>query len=276
MKHSVVARLLGVAALALVAVPAAAKELRVDAILDAQRSGRSVADIVSMVEDPGNSISLQAGDIATLREAGVEERVLGAIRARTPTAFPAPVRPDDSRLVDLVRLIRSGISEPIIVEQVRQSGQTYDLSVNDLLYLEQNDARESTIAALMATNAGPSAAVLTTPLVFDDLVLVRGLLHRNRVGRLVLRGDTLAWLDHRDSDSNFELQIAGLEKVWFTCDARASADFCFQINLAIVRGDSYRFRDGRSASGSNATVVAVMEALRKYHPRLVFAASEQD
>ena len=88
--------------------------------------------------------------------AGAEEvpdTVTTTIEARAP-ATGAPLQPDDARLVDLVRLIKSGISESIIAEQVRQSDPPFNLSVKDLLYLKQNGVQESTIGALMATGAG--------------------------------------------------------------------------------------------------------------------------
>jgi hypothetical protein len=191
-----------------------------------------------------------------------------------------PLQPDDARLVDLVRLIKSGVSESIIAEQVKQSGQVYALSVNDLLYLKQNDAQESTIAALMATRPGAPAAPAVAPseVVFDDLVLVKkglgGFLKKDRKGRLVMRGDTLGWEDRRNPKENFEFRTTGLEKVWYTCEARSSGNFCYQINFKIVKGDSYRFRDIDRDSGSNAAVTKVMEALRTYFPRLTFGAPD--
>lgn len=201
-----------------------------------------------------------------------------AVAAGAPA--PALLQPDDARLLGFVRLIKSGMAESIIAEQVKQSGQTYDLSVNDLLYLQQNDARESTIAALMATRPGAPAAPAVAPseVVFDDLVLMkrgfRGILKKDRKGRLVMRGDTLEWEDRRKSKANFEILTAGLEKVWYTCEARSSGNFCYQINLRIVKGDSYQFRDVDRDSGSNAAVTKVMEALRTYFPRLTFGAPD--
>ena len=192
------------------------------------------------------------------------------------------VEPDDARLVDVVRLIESGMSGSVIAEQVRQSSRDYELSVNDLLYLQQNGARESTIAALMATAdadadpyAGRSVPAVAPPrLVFDDLVLVKtGLLNGDRKGRLVLEGDTLGWEGRHHRKDDFTFETAGLEKVWFTCEARSAENFCYQINFKIVKGDRYRFRDLNRESGSNAAVTEVMEALRTYFPRLDFAAS---
>ena len=164
MKRAVVGAILGVVLLALAAVPAGAEELTVNSILAAHQSGASANGIIAMVNSPASTIAITTGDLVTLRNAGVQETVIAAIWARLPAppADSGPLQPDDARLVDFVRLLDSGMSEPIIVEQVRQAGQAYNLTVNDLLYLKQNGANESMIAALMATHAG--APAMSTPL----------------------------------------------------------------------------------------------------------------
>ncbi len=282
MKRSIISTLLGVALLALGSVAVGADELTVSSILSAYRSGAPAEGIIAMVNSPANTVAMTAADIVTLRNAGVPEAVLTAVwnRVPAPTPAPLPLQPDDARLVDLVSLIASGMSEAIIIEQVRQSEQAYNLSVNDLLYLKQNGASETLIAALMATSTGASGtsatALGTAPseLVFDDLVLVKkglfGFFSKDRPGRLVIDGDTLSWKDGRGSDKSFRFETSGIEKVAFTCEARSSGNFCYQINFSIVKGDVYRFQDSRRDSGSNAAVVAVMEALRTHFPRLNF------
>ncbi len=276
MKRPFLCALLGAVVLLSVAAAAGAEELTVKSILTAQQSGAPADGIIAMINSPANTIAMSAGDLVTLRNAGVPESVITAIWAQLPTPTPAPVplQPDDPRLVDFVRLIQSGMSESIIAEQVKQSGQAYNLSVNDLLYLKENGAKESTIAALMATNAEASAAPAVAPseMVFDNLVFVRpGFWLKDRTGKLVLRGDTFAWEDGNDPKDNFTFETTGIEKVWFTCDARSSGNFCYQINVKIVQGDRYRFRDINRESGSNAAVVKVMEALRTYFPRLNYS-----
>ena len=285
MKRAVVGPLLAVALLALGAVAAGAEELTVHSILAAHQSGASPHGIITMVNNPSNTIAMTAGDIVTLRNAGVPESVITAVWAHipVPTSVPASLEPDDARLVDLVRLINSGMSDAIIAEQVRQSGQSYNLSVNDLLYLKQNGVQESTIAALMATPAGAPAASdtakATAPaeMVFNDLVLLKPklrFLKKDRDGHLVMQGDGLSWVDSRDPTKNFTFQTTGLEKVWYTCEARTPENFCHQINFQIVKGDRYRFQDSGRDSGSNAAVVEVMDALRTYHPNLAFGAPD--
>jgi hypothetical protein len=99
-------------------------------------------------------------------------------------------------------------------------------------------------------------------------------LRKNRVGRLVMQGNTLSWVDSHDASENFKFQTTGLEEVWYTCESRAPENFCYQINFKIVKGDHYRFRDSHRESGSNAAVVKIMEALRTYFPRLAFGAPD--
>jgi len=278
MRRAIVRVLLGVVLAALAGSPAGAEDLTVNSILAAQQAGAPADGIIALVNDPANTIAMTAGDIVTLRRAGVPERVLTAIWAHVP-APSQPFQPDDARLDDVVRLTASGMSDANIAEQVRQSGKTYNLSVNDLLYLKQNDVEEWTISALMATGAGAPAApgVAPSELVFDDLVqLRRGFWKKNREGRLVLRGDTFSWEDDRGSDGNFQFETAGIDKVWLTCEARSSGNFCHQINFKIVKGDSYRFQDKHRETGSNAAVEKVMEALRTYYPRLTFATPTVD
>ena len=282
MKRAMLGFLLGYAVVAL-ATAASAEELTVNSILIAHRAGASADGIIALVNNPTNTIGVTAGDLVTLLAAGVPETVIAAVEARIAarTPPPVPLRPDDPRLVDLVRLIKSGISESIIAEQVRQSRPAFNLSVTDLLYLKQNGVLESIIGALMATTgtgiqAAPGAAVAApTELAFDDLVLVKpGFMKKSRPGRLVVRGNTLAWVDGGDPEKNFEFQISGLEKVWFTCQARTPDNFCYQINFEIVKGARYRFRDVNKESGSNASVLRVMDALRMYFPQLSFGSPD--
>lgn len=281
MKRVVSGSLLGVALLALSVMAVGAEELTVNSILTSHRAGAPADGIVAMVNNPANSIAMTVGDLVTLRDAGLPEAIIAAVYARLPAPAPVPLVPDDARLVELVRLVRSGISASIIAEQVKQSGQAYNLSVNDLLYLKQNGTPELTIAVLMATGTGASAAPGTPPtapkeMVFDGLLMKTTFLRKNRPGRLVLQGDTLAWVDSRDPDKNFSFKTTGLEKVWLTCQARTPENFCHQINFQIVKGDRYRFQDVNRESGSNAAVLKVMDALRAYFPRLAFGAPDND
>jgi hypothetical protein len=277
MKSPIRCSLLGVFCLALAAAPAQAEVLTVNSILTAQKAGAPSDGIVVMVNSPTNTVAMSAGDLVTLRDAGVSEKVIAAVWARVPVPAPTPLPlvPDDTRLVDLVRLIKSGISESIVAEQVKQDGRPYDLTVNDLLYLKQNEVVETTIVALMAKGAAapavPVAGVAPESMTFDDLVM-KSTMKRDRPGRLVMHGDSLGWTDANDPERNFEFKTTGLEKVWFTCQARTPESFCYQINFQVVKGAHYQFQDRNRESGSNAAVLKVMDALRTYHPQIVYGA----
>jgi len=277
MKSPIRGYVLGVFCLALAAAPTHAEVLTVNSILTAQKAVAPSAGMVAMVNTPSNSVGMSAGDLVTLRNAGVSENVIAAVWARVPTPAPTPVplTPDYARLVDLVRLSKSGISESIVAEQVKQDGRPYDLSVNDLLYLKQNGVGESTIGALMAKGAAapvvPVAGVAPESISFDDLVM-KSTMKRDRPGRLVMHGDSLAWTDANDPERNFEFKTTGLEKVWFTCQARTPDSFCYQINFQVVKGARYQFQDRNRESGSNAAVLKVMDALRTHFPQIVYGS----
>ena len=133
---------------------------------EARRQGSRAATAATdyVTHNPGRSLLLVASAgfvLGMLMRRRRLAAVLAVALAFTVSAAGAEqqlVEPDDARLVDVVRLIESGVSGSVIAEQVRQSGRDYKLSVNDLLYLQQNGARESTIAALMATDAEAPAA----------------------------------------------------------------------------------------------------------------------
>ena len=283
MRSTILRSLLCVASLSLAAVPAHADVLSVNSILTAHKAGAPTDGIVAMVNNPANTVEMTAGDLVTLRDAGVSQNVISAVWARVPAPVPTPVPlvPDDARLVDLVRLIKSGISESIVAEQVKQAGQPYNLSVNDLLYLKQNGVMETTIGALMASRTGapgaPAAAVANVPpesITFDGLVMKTSAMKKNRPGRLAMQGDSLVWTDGNDPKQNFEFKTTGLEKVWFTCQARTPENFCYQINFQIVKGAHYKFQDFNRESGSNAAVLKVMDALRTYFPQIAYGTPE--
>lgn len=271
----------------LLAASAFAEQLDVNAVLAKQKAGATAEALIAAVNDPANTLAIKAEELAALRSAGVPETVIAAIQqkiagtAALPAATPVPpppAQPDDARLTDVVKIVKSGISEPLIAEQIKQSGLTYKLTMNDLLYLKQNGVQDSVISALLATKDAEAkkAAVPPAETVYSELLLVRGFgpLHRDRPGRLVLKGDTFSWVDGADPKENFSFQVAGLQKVWYTCEAQAAGDVCYQINFQVVKGPRYSFADVSRATGSNATVKAIMEMLRSNFPRAPFGPAD--
>lgn len=276
-------RLLVTAALFLLATTAIAEQLDANAILAKQKAGASADALLAAVNDPANTLAIKADDLTSLRSGGVPEPVIAAIQQRIANVAPAastppPAVPDDARLTDVVKISKSGISESLIAEQIKQSGVAYKLSMNDLLYLKQNSVQDSVISALLATKEQEAKKAAAGPdeIAFNELLLVHGWgpLRRERPGRLILKGETFSWVDGSDPKENFEFQTPGLEKVWYTCQSQTAGEVCYQINFQIVKGPRYSFADVSRATGSNATVKAIMETLRKNFPRAPFGASD--
>ena len=273
----------------LLTLSALAEQLDVSAILAKQKAGASAEALLAAVNDPANALAVKAEDLGVLRSGGVPETVLAAIQqritpapmaaAQAPAQATAPAAlPDDSRLADIVKIVKAGISESLIAEQIRQSGNSYKLTMNDMLYLKQNSVQDSVISALLATKEleARKAAAPPAETVFNELLLIHGWgpLRRERPGRLVLKADTFSWVDGKDPKENFDFQVRGLEKVWYTCQAQTSGDVCYQINFQIVKGPRYAFMDVSHATGSNATVKSIMETLRSNFPRAPFGAPD--
>jgi hypothetical protein len=281
-------RFLTTAVLLFLAVSALAEQLDVNTILAKQKAGATAEALLVAVNDPANTLAIKAEDVAALRSGGVPDVVIAAIQQKIAApataaaplaATPSPaVAPDDPRLADVVKIVKSGISESLIAEQIKQSGFSYKLTMNDLLYLKQNGVQDSVISALLATKAAEEKKATAPPAetVYSELLLVRGFgpLHRDRPGRLVLKGETLSWIDGADPKENFELKVTGLEKIWYTCQSQTAGEVCYQINFQIVKGPRYSFADVSRATGANATVKAIMERLRNDFPRAPFGAPD--
>jgi hypothetical protein len=281
-------RFLTTAVLLFLAVSALAEQLDVNTILAKQKAGATAEALLAAVNDPVNTLAIRAEDVAALRSGGVPDVVIAAIQQKIAApataaaplaATPSPaVAPDDPRLADVVKIVKSGISESLIAEQIKQSGFSYKLTMNDLLYLKQNGVQDSVISALLATKAAEEKKAAAPPAetVYSELLLVRGFgpLHRDRPGRLVLKGETLSWIDGADPKENFELKVTGLEKIWYTCQSQTAGEVCYQINFQIVKGPRYSFADVSRATGANATVKAIMERLRNDFPRAPFDAPD--
>jgi len=204
--------------------------------------------------------------------------LLSALLGTALLALIAPAAAAEELTVKSISAAQqSGATADGIIAMINSPANTVAMTSDDIITLRNAGVPETVLAAIWARIPAPAAAApVAAPaeLVFDDLVLVTSFLTKHREGRLVLQGDTFTWQDRDDPKQNFTFQVSGLEKVWFTCEARTPDNFCYQINFAIVRGEDYSFRDSHRKSGSNASVTTVMEALRTYFPRLAFGAPD--
>jgi hypothetical protein len=279
-----------------------AEELTVGMILSAKRAGADANGLIKMINDPAYTVvKVSPAEVESLRAAGVAQEVLATLQARMPVPTPAPAQPDDPRLVDIVRLVRSGLSEDIIVEQIHTSKQVHDLSVNDLLYLKESSVPDAVIKALLATKGKPvapvaapvpaPAVVAAVPLpaavapaaapvedvVLENMLLVQTTyLKKNRPGRVSLKGGEVSWVDGVDAKESFSFKLAGVEKIWSTCHARGSDQICYQLNIQIAQGTCYRSQPLDRTTGSSESLHKLEQQIKARAPNAPFGPPELD
>jgi len=274
-------RKLVLATMLLFAASVFGEELTVDKIIAAHGFGAPAEKILEKINDPANTVApLGTADIEKLRAAGVPQDVIAAMQTRALPA-PQPRQPDNQALVGIVKLVQSGITESLIIEQVKQNPPAVPVSTNDLIYLKENRVPDAVVAALMQTVTGakaekvpgaePAPAKPPTDAAIEGLLLMRGtFLAKNHQGKLTFQGDDLTWASATDSKSNFTVKITALEKAWMKCRPLPGGNFCYEIGFKIFKGSDYAFRDVGSDQGSNDNVKKVREVLQARFQNLVF------
>lgn len=188
---------------------------------------------------------------------------------------PAPLQPDDPRLVQIVELVRAGLSEALIGEHVSRTQPGFTLTTKDLLYLKQNGVPESIIAALMtsarAAAATPTVAPTPTPEPVREaagLILDRGFGKKDHQGKLMISRQEIKWVDREDSRGNLTLYPQGIRNITLRCRPSGSESFCYQLNLQMIAGDTFKFEDAERERGGNKGILAAVEALKAFFPDL--------
>jgi len=290
-------RRLLVLCLLLAATSALAAQLTVNEILAAYRAGASKEGMLALVNGAESVAALSAADLDALRGAGVSEEVVQAWLARTAVQAPvaaaaappvATSMPDNPKLVELVTLYKSGMSEALLADVIRGNGVLQRPSVTDLIYLKQNQIPDSIISALMEAKvvgapvapvaagayAGvPQAGTMSTTsgeTIFEGLVLKTGTFAKNRNGRLVLLAEKLEWRDGMDQSKNFELFVKGIQRVTILCQGGAEENFCYSVKVEMNKGEDYAFEDAKKEMGGNEAIMNLLTTLKTQFPRLAY------
>ena len=265
----------------LLAASAFGEELTIDKIIAAHSFGAPAEKILEKINDPMNTVApILPGDIDKLRAAGLSEAVIAAMQTRAAPA-PQPRQPDNPALTGIVKLVQSGLTESLIIEQVKQNPPTVPVSTNDLIYLKENRVPDAVVAALMTSvtaamaekvpGADTTQAKPVTDATIEGLLLMRGtFLAKNHQGKLTLEGDDLTWASATDSKSNFNVKITALERAWMKCRPLPGGNFCYEIGFKIFKGADYSFKDMGSDQGSNDNVMKLREVLQARFQNLVF------
>ncbi len=293
--------LLTIAALVLAAA-VSAEELTVNEVIAAHRAGAPVEGILRLVREASDVAVLTPADLERLRAAGVPDVVVRAMAARHAPPSPTPTapatRPDDPRLEDVVRLVRAGLSEKLVCEQVRRAGTRRELSANDLVYLKESAVPEAVIAALMEASAPPTPAptatvpvvptpappppVLATPtplptvappvaLEFAPLVRMSGTFRKAQAGRLVLTGEGLEWTAAADPARVDRIAASSLRAVWLAT-GRGGQGSRSELRVRTSAGDDLTFRDADAPGAGGGTVETLYRALKERFPQAILPA----
>ncbi|HVN74944.1 MAG TPA: hypothetical protein VMT19_01420 [Thermoanaerobaculaceae bacterium] len=282
-----------VVALAL-AVSAVGEELTVGEVIAAHRAGAPVAGILRLVREAPAVAALTVPDLDRLRGAGVPDEVVRAMLARnappTPTPTAAAARPDDATLEGIARLVKAGLSERLVCEQIRGSGRRRSLTANDLVYLKEHAVPDSVISALMETGVAPSepptatpvppsapvATVTQTPapppaatLAFEPLVRMSGTFRKAQTGRLVLTADDLEWSEAGAPSRVERIGTGSLTAVWLSVTRAGQGPAMAELRVRSSRGDDLAFRDPDWSKGGNDRVEALYRAIRDRFPHVV-------
>lgn len=73
-------------------------------------------------------------------------------------------------LTDVVALAQAGVSDPVIISQIRSTGSVYHLSSNDTIYLKQHGVTDPVITEMLATAARSPRRVVTPVPVYSTPV----------------------------------------------------------------------------------------------------------
>ena len=280
------------------ATAALADELTPSAVISALRLGATPDAVIAQINNPANTVApLTPADVANLRAANVPDAVVQALTAKAPAPTPtaAAPMPDNPKLVEVVRMVKSGLSEPIVLEQLKRSAEAYQLTSNDLVYLKYAGVPESVITFLVTnknapvatpTPATPMAPVVApapnpTPTPEPKEIAVEGVvlhkptfMQKNRSGRLLFKEDEVQWVDAVDPKESFSFRMSGVEKVWLTCQARSTESFCYELNVQIVKGARYRFKDVKQETGSNDAIKTIESWIKKHFPSVPWGAPD--
>ena len=262
--------------------------LTAQTILDGHREGISPQALIAVIDAATAVAPATDAELAAMQQSGVPPEVIERFKTRAAVSSAAPAQtagPDDPRLKDIIRLVKAGLSEDLVISQIMTSGEGYKPSVNDLLYLKQNQVPESVIRALIQTQGRPAGAgkagaieqeagfevkPLTGPKTFEPLLLMKGFFKKNAQGSLTLKENRLEWLNTKKPEKNFSLQLSALKTIWLECSPRPQGNFCYEIGLGTFNKDTYSFRDSTWETGTNAKILELYNIMKQHYPQIIY------
>ncbi len=106
------------------------------------------------------SAAIASGQSAQPAPSGTPSKTQPAAAQKSPAPRPAPAGPMTNR--DVIRLVKAGVSEDLIIAKIRQSKTKFDVSVDGLVTLKQAGVSDNLIAIMMNPPT-PTAAAAAAP-----------------------------------------------------------------------------------------------------------------
>ncbi len=245
-----------------------------DMILTAHTFGATAETILMQINTPENTVEpITPFDRERLRNAGVPSAVIDALlyKAGQATEPQIDLQPDNAGLLDVVKLVQSGISEQIIAEQIHGNTLSSRPSVADLLYLKQNNVSELIISELMI--APVSKNIETSEVTFDGLVIRK--FFKDRSGALVISDDKLTWRDSSNATKGFDLFINGVSRINLFYRVRDNGNFCYKVQFEFTKGNNYAFEDIQKDTGGNENLTRMVDYLKHKFADIPFVDKEK-
>jgi len=106
--------------------------------------------------------------------------------------------------------------------------------------------------------------------MFEPLIRMTSALKKDQVGSFGLKENRVEWYDSKDSKNNFSLFGTVLKTVWLECEPRPQGNFCYEMGVNTLTGETYRYRDVDWEKGGNSHILELYKALKARFPHIVF------
>ena len=185
---------------------------------------------------------------------------------------------------DILKLKQAGFSEEFLLNKIRQENVSYRLTTEEILELRAAGLSEAVLETMLRSGQAPAAAggaPVARKAEFVGLARVgRGFLgvfgtSTKNVGRLVIDGETVSWLQAADPEKNFALYVKNIKEVFNTCVLRPGQNLCLEFGIVTYTGEEHRFRDPGWKYGENRLVTEATAYFRQAFPNLFFSQREE-
>lgn len=122
-------------------------------------TGNLIAKAAGGSRTAGTVIGAGVGTIAGALAGSAHDKSVADAEARGAANNQATVQAQQGSIEQIAVLARQGVTDAVIVNQIRTSGQVYTLSANDILYLKQNNVSDVVISEMQATASRPPRVV---------------------------------------------------------------------------------------------------------------------